>query len=67
MLQKTKITNIKRLFSERKAITIAMFIILITDLLNQFQTIKSSKEKKTSYLKSFRMKNFSVHDNRKKV
>ena len=38
----------KRLFSERKAITIAICIILTTDLLNQFQATKSSK-KKTFY------------------
>ena len=49
MLQKTKITNIKCLFNERKAATVAMCMILTTNLLNQFQTIKSSKEKKTSY------------------
>ena len=49
MLQKAKITNMRRLFSERKAITIAMCIILTTDLLSQFQATKSSKEKKTSY------------------
>ena len=48
MLQKTKITNMKRLFSERKTITIAMRMILTTNLLNQFQAIKLSKEKKTS-------------------
>ena len=34
MLQKTKITNMKHLFNERKAITTAMRIILTTDLLN---------------------------------
>ena len=44
-----KITNIKRLFNERKTITIAMYMILTTNLLNQFQTTKSSKEKKISY------------------
>ena len=49
MLQKTKIINIKRLFNERKAITIAMRIILTTDLLSQFQATKSPKEKKISY------------------
>ena len=46
MLQKTKIINIKWLFNERKAITIAVCIILIINLLNQFQTIKLFKEKK---------------------
>ena len=50
MLQRTKIINIKRLFNERKAITIAVCIILIIDLLNQFQTIKLSEEKKASRL-----------------
>ena len=40
--------NIKRLFSEHKAITIVMCIILTIDLLNQFQTTKLFKEKKTS-------------------
>ena len=49
MLQKTKIMNMKRLFSERKAIMIAMRMILTTNLLNQFQATKSSKKKKTSY------------------
>ena len=49
MLQKAKITNMKRLFNERKAITIAMCIILTTNLLNQFQTIELSKKKKTFY------------------
>ena len=49
MLQKMKITNMKRLFSERKTITIAMHMILTTNLLSQFQTTKSSKEKKTFY------------------
>ena len=39
----------KHLFNERKTITIMMCIILITDLLNQFQATKSSKEKKTFY------------------
>ena len=42
--------NMKRLFNKRKAIMIAMYIILITNLLNQFQTIKSLKKEKTSYL-----------------
>ena len=45
-----KITNMKRLFNERKAITITMCMILTTDLLSQFQIIKSSKEKKIFYL-----------------
>ena len=49
MLQKMKITNMKRLFNERKAIMIAMCMILTTDLLSQFQATKSSKEKKISY------------------
>ena len=48
MLQKAKITNIKRLFSEHKAVTIVVRMILTIDLLNQFQTTKLSKEKKTS-------------------
>ena len=39
----------KRLFSERKAITIAIYIILTINLLSQFQITKSSKEKKISY------------------
>ena len=39
----------KRLLNERKAITIAMYMILTTDLLNQFQATKSLKEKKTFY------------------
>ena len=34
MLQKTKIIDMKRLFSERKAITIAMCMILTTNLLS---------------------------------
>ena len=42
--------NIRRLFSKRKAITIAMHIILTINLLSQFQATKSSKEKKTFYL-----------------
>ena len=46
MLQKAKIRNIKRLFNERKVITIMMYIILIIDLLNQFQTTKLLKKKK---------------------
>ena len=50
MLQRIKIMNIKRLFSERKAITIVVRIILIIDLLNQFQTTKLFKEMKISYL-----------------
>ena len=49
MLQKTKIMNMKRLFSERKAVTTAMRIILITDLLNQFQATEPPKEEKTSH------------------
>ena len=49
MLQKTKIMNMRRLFSERKAITIAMCMILTTNLLNQFQATKSSKKKKIFY------------------
>ena len=48
MLQKAKIINIKRLFNERKAITIVVRMILTINLLNQFQTTKLSKEKKTS-------------------
>ena len=39
----------KRLFNERKAITIVVCMILIIDLLNQFQITKLSKEKKISY------------------
>ena len=39
--------NVKRMFSERKAITIVMFIILTTDLRSQFQAIKLLKEKNT--------------------
>ena len=46
MLQRAKITNIKRLFSERKAITIVVCIILTIDLLNQFQTTKLFEKKK---------------------
>ena len=46
MLQKAKITNIKRLFSERKAVTIAMRMILTIDLLNQFQAAKLFEKKK---------------------
>ena len=49
MLQKTKITNMRRLLSERKAVTIAMCIILTTSLLNQFQATEPSKEKETSH------------------
>ena len=49
MLQKTKITNMRRLFSERKAATAAMRIILTTDLLSQFQATEPSKEEKTSH------------------
>ena len=37
--------NMKRLFNKRKAIMIAMYIILITNLLNQFQATKSLKKK----------------------
>ena len=40
--------NIKQIFSERKTITIVVRMILIIDLLNQFQTTKLSEEKKTS-------------------
>ena len=50
MLNRVKITNVKRIFSESKTITIVMCIILTTDLLNQFQTTKSSKEKNVSRL-----------------
>ena len=46
MLQRVKITNIKRLFSERKAVTIAVCMILTIDLLNQFQATKLFEEKK---------------------
>ena len=35
--------------NERKAITIAICIILIINLLNQFQTTKSSEEKNNFY------------------
>ena len=49
MLQKIKIIDMKRLFNERKAITVAMRMILTINLLNQFQATKSSKEKKTFY------------------
>ena len=49
MLQKTKITNMKRLLNERKAVTAAMCMILTTNLLNQFQATEPSKEKKTSH------------------
>ena len=48
MLQRTKITDIKRLFNERKAIMIVVRMILTIDLLNQFQTTKLSEEKKAS-------------------
>ena len=48
MLQRAKITNIRRLLSERKATTIVERMILTIDLLNQFQTTKLSKKKKTS-------------------
>ena len=48
MLQRAKITNIKRLFSERKAATAAVRMILTIDLLNQFQTAKLSEEKEAS-------------------
>ena len=48
MLQRTKITNIKRIFNERKAVTIVVRILLTIDLLNQFQTTKLSEEKKIS-------------------
>ena len=48
MLQKTKITNIRQLFNERKTITIVVRTILIIDLLNQFQATKLLKEKKIS-------------------
>ena len=46
MLQKAKIINIKRLFNERKTITIIVCMILTVDLLNQFQTTKLFEEKK---------------------
>ena len=49
MLQKTKITKMKRLLNERKAIKVAMFMILTKELLNQFQATESSKEKETFY------------------
>ena len=48
MLQRAKITNIKWLLSERKVITIAVRMILTTDLLNQFQATKLFEEKKAS-------------------
>ena len=48
MLQRAKITDIKRLFNERKAITTVVRMILTIDLLNQFQTTKLSEEKKVS-------------------
>ena len=50
ILQKAKIINIKRLFSERKTITIVVCMILTIGLLKQFQTTKLSKEKKISRL-----------------
>ena len=50
MLQRAKITNIKRLFSERKAATVVVRMILTIDLLNQFQTMKLFEEKKISRL-----------------
>ena len=42
MLQNVKITNIKRMLNKRKIMTIIICIILITDLLSQFQTTKLS-------------------------
>ena len=48
MLQRAKITNIKRLFSERKAVTAVVRMILTIDLLNQFQITKLFEEKKVS-------------------
>ena len=48
MLQRIKITNIKRMLSESKTMTITVCMILTTDLLNQFQTTKLLKKKNNS-------------------
>ena len=58
MLQRAKITDIKRLFNERKAATAAVRMILTIDLLNQFQTTKLFEKKKLFIYKVFEWRIF---------